>query len=169
MAALLVSDTSVLIDLVRGDIVDDLFRLPLGVAVPDVLFTRELEGWDGPDLRALGLQVIGLEPDGVSLAQRYGNSEPGLSTPDTFALALASVGGHVLLAGDGNLRKLAQREGVECHGVLWVMDQLEQYGVLGAASLLIALEKITNHPRCWLPRHEVQLRLSRYRSAQSAQ
>ena len=88
MAALLVSDTSVLIDLVRGDIVDDLFRLPLGVAVPDVLFTRELEGWDGPDLRALGLQVIGLEPDGVSLAQRYGPRIHHDPAPDAARRAL---------------------------------------------------------------------------------
>lgn len=168
MGALLVSDTSVLIDLDRGGVVEALFRLPFELAVPDVLFERELVGWGGPDLRGLGLQVIGLDPSGVTLAQFYGTTEPRLSTSDTFALALASVGGHVLLAGDGNLRKLARSVRVECHGVLWVLDMLEAHAILGARELLDALERIARHPRCRLPRHEVQLRLSRYRSEEPA-
>ena len=168
MAALLVSDTSVLIDLDRGGVLEALFQLPFDLGVPDVLFDRELDGWAGPDLRALGLQVIGLDSSGVTLAQRYAKREPRLSTPDTFALALASVGGHILLAGDGNLRTLAQSERVECHGVLWVLDQLEEHGVLRARQLVAALETIASHPRCRLPRPEVQQRLSRYRATEPA-
>ena len=42
--AVLVSDTSVIIDLERGALLDDLFRLPFEFAVPDLLFHRELAG-----------------------------------------------------------------------------------------------------------------------------
>jgi hypothetical protein len=40
----LVSDTSVIIDLERGVLLEDLFRLPFGFAMPDLLFHRELTG-----------------------------------------------------------------------------------------------------------------------------
>ena len=40
----LVSDTSVLIDLERGGFLEAIFSLPYEFAVPDVLYHRELEG-----------------------------------------------------------------------------------------------------------------------------
>ena len=163
MATLLVSDTSVLIDLDRGDILRAVFQLPFEIGVPDLLFEGELKHWDGPDLATMGLRVLLLDGAGVSLAQRYRVRERRLSLPDAFALALAKTGGHVLLAGDASLRALAKAEHVECHGVLWVLDQLEQHRVLEVEQLLDALVLITGHPRCRLPKSEVQMRLTRYR------
>jgi hypothetical protein len=166
MATLLVSDTSVLIDLDRGAILPEIFRLPFEVGVPDLLFEGELKHWQGPALEPMGLRVLSLDGTGVSLAQTYRVREPRLSLPDAFALALAKTGGYVLLAGDKSLRELAEAEQVECHGVLWVLDQLEQHGVLAAARLLNALVLITSHPRCRLPKADIQVRLARYRRAE---
>ena len=55
--AVLVSDTSVIIDLERGDILETVFALDAVFAVPDLLFRRELAGPLGDRLLALGLQV----------------------------------------------------------------------------------------------------------------
>lgn len=52
MATLLVSDTSVLIDLERGGMLAALFELPFEVGVPDVMYEREIKTWSGPDLVA---------------------------------------------------------------------------------------------------------------------
>jgi hypothetical protein len=41
---ILVSDTSVLIDLERGSLLQAIFALPHAIAVPDVLYHRELQG-----------------------------------------------------------------------------------------------------------------------------
>ena len=166
MATLLVSDTSVLIDLDRGGILHEIFKLPFEVGVPDLLYEGELKSWDGPDLVPLGLRVLQLDGAGVSLAQGYRERERRLSLPDAFALALAKTGSHVLLAGDGSLRALAATENVECHGVFWVLDQLEQHRVLVAAQLLDALVLITKHPRCRLPKAETLARVARYRRAE---
>jgi predicted nucleic acid-binding protein len=165
MPTLLVSDTSVLIDLERGGLVEALFRLPFDVAVPDVMFEREIKTSGGPDLLAMGLKVLALEPDGVALAQDYSSIERRLSLPDAMALALAKVGGHVLLAGDASLRALAEREGVESHGVLWVLDQLEAEGVLANDELSASLTIISEHPRCRLPKEEIRKRLTAYARA----
>ena len=169
MATLLVSDTSVLIDLDRGGILHEIFKLPFEVGVPDLLFEGELKHWHGPALEPMGLRVLSLDGAGVSLGQSYRARERRLSLPDAFALALAKTGGHVLLAGDGSLRALAEAEHVECHGVLWVLDELEQHRVLAAEQLLNALVLITSHPRCRLPKAEVQVRLARYRRGKAVE
>lgn len=165
MATLLVSDTSVLIDLERGGMLRALFRLPFDVGVPDVMYERELRTWGEHDLLTYGLHVLTLAPDGVALAQDYRAREPRLSLPDALALALAKSGDHVLLAGDGALRALAETDGVESHGVLWVLDQLEAARLMTASQLLIGLTAISTHPRCRLPRDEVRKRLTLYRRA----
>ncbi len=48
MTTLLVSDTSVLLDLHRGGLLEPLFKLSFEFGVPDILFERELKHWDGP-------------------------------------------------------------------------------------------------------------------------
>lgn len=54
---LLVSDTSVLIDLERGGLLETAFRLSWEFAVPDLLYKRELRDHNGPALLHLGLRV----------------------------------------------------------------------------------------------------------------
>ena len=59
----------------------------------------------GEYLRQLGLGVVLLTPDEMSLAQQVKNDQPGLSLPDCFALSCASRPDHVLVTGDGLLCK----------------------------------------------------------------
>jgi len=47
--------------------------------------------------------------------------------------------------------------------VLWVLNQLFDTRVTDAARTIAGLEAIAAHPRCWLPRAEIQVRLERYR------
>ena len=55
---ILVSDTSVLIDLERGSLLESVFSLSATFAVPDVLYERELKGYGGENLIALGLKIL---------------------------------------------------------------------------------------------------------------
>ena len=127
MPRVLVSDTSVLVDLHRGGILDVALRLPYTFAVPDLLFERELRAWGGPLLEG-HLSVLALDEDDVQQATSYRRADPRLSLPDAFAHALAKCGGHTLLAGDASLRAMAATEDVECHGVLWVLDEIAGSG-----------------------------------------
>ena len=158
---ILVSDTSVLIDLERGSLLESVFSLSATFAVPDMLYERELKGYGGEALLALGLKVLELDGDGVILAQSYRALSKKISLPDSFALALAHRDGHTLLTGDGALRALAEAEGVECHGVLWVVDRLIGANTIPKVMLAAKLEQIASHPRCRLPQREVKLRLEK--------
>ena len=159
---ILVSDTSVLIDLERGELIASAFKLSATFAVPDVLFERELRDYGGKELVKLGLKVESLDGDGVALAMRHMQTQRRLTVPDSFALALAKRNGWTLLTGDGPLRELAKAEEVECHGVLWLLDEFETQGAATYMQLLTVLELISAHPRCRLPRREIAIRLSRY-------
>lgn len=158
----LVSDTSVLVDLERGGLLEATFSLPVTMAVPDLLYAQELSNYNGERLLNLGLQILELDDQGVEMAINYREQVRAISLPDSFALVLAKTSGFTLLTGDGALRNLAAKEQVECHGVLWILDFLEQEQVMATADLYTGLNKIANHPRCRLPTPEVTLRLSRY-------
>ena len=154
-----VSDTSVLIDLERASLLTPSFRLRFDFAVPDLLYERELKSFGGEDMRNRGMRVEALDSDGVALAIEYGRSCPGLSLPDTFALALAKSNGWTLLTGDAELRQVAEREHVACHGVLWLLDRMLEEEIVSRRALHAGLQAMSSHPRCGLPRGEVQERL----------
>ena len=156
----LVSDTSILVDLERGSLLEASFRLPFRFSVPDLLYERELKNWGGEELIRLGLSVEELDGDGVQRALAYRQQAPALSLPDCFALA--QTRSWVLLSGDSALRQLAVAEVVECHGVLWLLDQLRDAAVVSIRELYDGLTAISEHPRCRLPRSEIRRRLVNY-------
>jgi predicted nucleic acid-binding protein len=160
---ILVSDTSVLIDLGRGNLLDGCFRLPFEFAVPDLLYRQELEQFEGPELVAKGLRVEELTSEELTVAQTTRGLRPKLSLPDAFAFSLASNRNWTLLTGDGELRALAEAQGLPYFGALWVCDQLFDGQIIEAIVLAAGLETIASHPRCRLPRHEITIRLERYR------
>lgn len=158
----LVSDTSVLIDLERGNLLEAAFNLSCELAVPDLLYRRELRDQNGDALIAMGLRVEELDSDGIELAQTYRSRKSVLSLPDTFALALAKTRQFTLLTGDRELRLLAGAEKVECHGVLWLLDRMNDEAAASMENLHTGLQVIAAHPRCRLPRHEINVRLQRF-------
>ena len=157
--SVLVSDTSVLIDLERGSFIHAVFRLPFRLVVPDLLYERELKRHGGPALRKLGLRVAALDGEGVTSAINYRRMRPALSMADAFALALAARNGWSLLTGDRVLRGLATAEHVTCRGLLWLLDQMLESGVADRGALHAGLTAINSDPRSRLPAKEVQARL----------
>lgn len=160
--AFLVSDTSVIIDLDRGDLLDLAFEIGEELVVPDLLFARELDLDFGDRLRALGLRIEELEGHEVARATQLTRVERRLSIADSFAFALAHGRQWTLLTGDSVLRAVAEAEGVAVHGVLWVIDRIEAAAICDYPTLHACLSKTVAHPRCRLPRREVEVRLKRY-------
>ena len=161
----LVSDTSVLIDLERGGLLEGVFELPYEFAVPDLLYGRELRDYNGPHLKGLGLRIEELDGDGVALALQYRQQAPPLSLPDAFALSLAKTNGFVLLTGDKALRQLADAEDVGCHGVLWVLEEMHVRTVRSPQDLHAGLTTVGYHPRCRLPKRDITRLLGKLTAA----
>jgi predicted nucleic acid-binding protein len=163
--AVLVSDTSIIIDLDRGELLEAAFALGEEFAVPDLLFARELDGDLGARLQGLGLIVEQLTSLEVTQATILRRANQSLSLPDTFAFALAQGRTWTLLTGDRGLRAVAEAQGLEVHGTLWILDKLETSGTCNAAMLHGGLTNMAAHPRCRLPHGEIDQRLKRYKRA----
>ena len=167
---IMVADTSVLIDMERGELLERCFSLPYQFTVPDLLYRHELaRRRDRPDfgesLLALGLQVEELDGNEVSDAIVYRRESPSLSLPDALALALAAGRKWTLLTGDRVLREFAAKLSVGCHGVLWILDQIFEAGISSPDELVAGLITIRDHPRCRLPQDEIARRMALYSSS----
>lgn len=158
---LLVSDTSVLIDLERSGLLDEAFQCGWTLVVPDLLYDRELADYNGPHLMKLGLRVLELTDQEVSISQELQTARSTLSLPDCFALVCALRPKHALLSGDGNLRKEASARKAEVFGLLWLFDRMEEAGI-EREKLCGGLSALRDHPRCRLPKAEIEIRLERW-------
>ena len=145
----LVSDSSVLIELSKRDLLDRMFQLRFPFAVPDLLFNEELIDlgrYDRRDLVRKGLRVEGLDPDGVATAIAHQSRRRALSLVDCFALALAHHHGHTLLTEDRRMRAFAQDEGIPHHDLLWIIDHMHQAAILTTSQVVAALEAMHEDP-----------------------
>jgi hypothetical protein len=157
---ILVSDTSILIDLERGGLLGASFSCGLTMVVPDLLYERELEPENGALLRKLGLGVVSLTPEEVALAQRLRTERKALSLPDCFALSCATRADQALVTGDKILRTEAMARLGNVYGLLWMLDQMAASGSVPTTLLYEGLARISAHPRCRLPQSEVRSRLN---------
>ena len=158
----LVSDSSVLLELTKRGLLPAMFRLPFEFVVPDLLFEEELIDlgeYSRDDLRKFGLRVEELDPVGVTAALSYQARRRRLSLVDCFALALASRRGYRLLTGDKTMRSFAQAEAIDVHGVLWLVDEMIAATVLPTTTILAALVAMRDDPRCHLPAQELATRI----------
>ena len=156
---ILVSDTSILIDLDRGGLLEAVFSCGLTMIVPDLLYERELEPENGPYLRKLGLGVVALTPEEVVFAQQLRTERKALSLPDCFALSCATRPDHALVTGDKILRGEAAARQRTVYGLLWILDQMAASRSVSMATLHEALTRISSDRRCRLPHAEVRIRL----------
>ena len=161
-----VSDSSVLIDLAKARLFEPAFALPFRFVIPDVMFADELldlGSYTREDALTMGLHVARLDGDGVSTALGYAQRYAALSSNDAFALALASLNGWMLLAGDGALRRAAGAETVQVHGHLWLVDAMQRHGTVTRTQLLRVLEAWRDDSLVWLPVEELSARITRLR------
>lgn len=154
-----ISDSSVLIDLAKTRLIESTLALPYEFVIPDVIFADELidlKHYQREQLLGLGFKTGSLTGEQVSAVLQYSVNYKPLTANDCFALVLAeSIEQAILLTGDGNLRKTAQRHKVETHGIIWLCEQMRECGTVEGKTLLGALESLLNDPRCRIPKREL--------------
>ena len=154
---LYIVDTNILIDLHVGGLLQELFRLPLRLAAPDVIIAELLEP-DGDTLVEHGLESMELAGDRVLEVASLLARHRSVSTNDLFALILARTNKATLLTGDRHLSEAADQEGVVVHGILWVLDEMVRLKVVAPIQAAQALERMLKQGSR-LPRAECQKRL----------
>jgi len=164
----LVSDSSVLIDLLRYRLIGLLARLPHEFIVSDITLAVELIRDDDQttDLLEAILRVESLTSDEMSLLEDFGMRFPPLSVPDCAALALVESRGLPLLAGDALMREVARGLGHEVRGTLWIIDEYLQRNIVAADVILKVLRRMYKDPRIRLPHSEIGKRIKKLEDQQ---
>jgi len=162
---IIVSDTSCIIDLRKAALLQEMLRLPYTFVTVNTLYEDEWLSLSGDEKKKLcdqGLEIRDLPGPSVQRAQRYFNQHRRLKLNDCFALALAEdTDRSILLTGDGLLRRIAEDNGIEARGVLWITDELETHRVVTPVRLLDALRLFQQDPLVFLPKDEVLRRIRR--------
>lgn len=152
-----ISDTNIWIDFRNASLLDALFDLPFQLCSTDFV-VEELQDFDPPALLTKGLVVHRL--DEAATARLFGlmTAHNNSSLADVSCYLLAQETGFPLLTGDGRLRKQAMQDGIEVHGVLWLLDQLVSHGVTTGAAAAEGLRGMLIRG-ARLPHTECQTRL----------
>ena len=160
----LVSDSSILIEFSKRELLDMMFELEFQFAVPDLLFHEELidlGAYSRQNLLGFGLKVESLDAEGVEMAIVYQSERPALSLVDSFALALAAHQGWHLLTEDRTMRSVAQSKGIVHLDTLWVIDNMLVAGILSASQVVAVLEAMRDDPRSPVHKPDIALRILR--------
>ena len=122
---LTVSDASIIIDVEVGQLTESMFKLrDTSFYMPDMLFEQELRKRHGHLLK-LGLHLCSLSKDSIEeilkLTKRHSKR---ISSLDFFALQLAREKSYILLTGDRRLCTVAKEYHIQCHGTIWIVEQM---------------------------------------------
>jgi hypothetical protein len=119
---LLVSNSSILLGLERANLLVPLLALPLEISITDLLYEREVKGYNGPALQKLGLCIRPLTAEMVASASiQYRSITPTLCRDETQALILAKQSALSLLGSHPTLARIAQAQNVP---FFWLKDAL---------------------------------------------
>ncbi|VVM42142.1 type II toxin-antitoxin system VapC family toxin [Pseudomonas fluorescens] len=161
MSLIFISDTNIWIDFRNAGLLEQMFRLPFTLCCTDFVM-HELADFSHQELLDRGLSVESFDESGVirlfELKVEHNNS----SLADVSCYLLAQETGRPLLTGDGKLRRQAQRDGLEVHGALWLLDLMVEHQVIGKPHAADALAHMLEHG-ARLPTGECETRLSRWR------
>lgn len=138
----IVSDTSCLIDLRKAELLEAFVSTPYERLIPYTLFEDELVHFTEDERRLLagGMVIVDSPAEQVQRAIELRAENTALTENDCFAYALAeATEDSMLLTGDNRLRTLAERNGLEVHGVLWALDIIHAAGAATVDRLVAAL------------------------------
>ena len=163
---IVVSDTNIFIDLVKLGLLGDFFSLPWDIHTTDFVINELEVAEQKADVTAFikrkKLTVGKLDSEEVGLIVERSDETGGkISITDFSVCYYAQKNGYTLLTGDMNLRKVATKENISVHGILFLFDELVKHAILPpelAADTLIKLKGVNTR----LPLEEVDSRIKKW-------
>ncbi len=148
---LLVNDAGILIDLLKIDLIEPFFQLENEFHITDFVRAEVQEINAGhldtfiQDGKLIKKTFTFEELEQIQLLEV---KHRALSIPDCSCLYLAELLSATLLTGDGALRKIAEQNKINVHGILWVFDELVRQDLISPATAHNKLKKIISiNPR----------------------
>jgi rRNA-processing protein FCF1 len=153
-----INDANLFIDLHEIALTEKFFQLPFSFHTTQLILS-ELESEQSeklqPFVSAEILVVKHLNREEIESLDSLTTQSKKLSRQDLSIYFYARQIGEncLILTGDNRLRKEAERQGIEVHGILWVFKQMIASQIL---TNQMAIDKLTELERVnfWLPKEE---------------
>lgn len=161
---IIVNDSCALIDLKKGGLLEIFLGLPFTLVVSDSMLADEFLSFTKAEVALMRrkMSVLSLTGDEMDLVQQARDQAPALSLHDCAAFVLAQREDDcILLTGDRRLRAKAEGTRIECHGVLWAVEQIQAAGLTTAKTLVKALEAWRDDSAVRLPQAELTQLIAR--------
>lgn len=160
---LVISDTNILLDLISVDMLEVFFSLPCDFSTTDFVISEIVQPAQIKAIKKFTkskkLDVVSFGFEEISeINDIHTNNTNNASIADCSVWYYAKKTSGRLLTGDGKLRKSAEADNVKVSGILYVFDNLIEYGIITekeAADLLDNLMQINMR----LPKDECEKRI----------
>ena len=168
MKKIVVNDTNVFIDLFNVGLLEGFFSLPWEVHTTEFVLlelTRDgqrdaISQYEDNGLLHIPVFDESAMPDVIELYQQHMN-KTNVSLTDCSVWYYAKYNSYTLLTGDRKLRNVSLLDGVEVHGIIYVIDQLVEEGILAKRIAISKLRQLgKSKPR--LPQDEIEKRIIKW-------
>lgn len=163
---IVVSDTNIFLDLISIDLLSNFFELPCAIHTGDFVINEIIQIQQRNLIQSLvdsgKLTVTTFEFQEVTaITQLQQNCKTNASLTDCSAWYYSKKIGARLLTGDNKLRRIAEEDNVAVSGVLYIFDNLIEYGILEKSTVAKKLKQLVDkNPR--LPHKECQKRIDEW-------
>ncbi|MCJ7555026.1 MAG: hypothetical protein MUO34_14230 [Ignavibacteriaceae bacterium] len=161
---LLISDTNIFIDLINIDLLDTFLKLEYEFHTTDFVINELSDEQNkilAEKINKNKIIIDKADENDLSEIIELQSEKRSLSIIDFSVFYFAKKQNAMILTGDKSFRNYATEQKFEVKGVLWILDQIIDTGLLGSADMISRLETlmITNKR---LPKEECDKRLKKW-------
>lgn len=165
---ILVNDTNIFIDLHSVGLLEEMYRLPYEIHTVDFVVAEIADA----DQRRIfdelvdrgEIYVDGFTADEViEIVEEHSSVSGNLSIPDCSVCYFARKHNVPMLTGDRRLRRYAEEQSIEVHGILFIFDELVRHDIISTSMAADRLEELFAI-NARLPKAEIRERINRWRN-----
>lgn len=165
---ILVNDTNIFIDLHSVGLLEEMCRLPYEIHTVDFVVAEIADA----DQRRIfdelvaqgGIFIDGFTADEViEIVEEHSSVSGNLSIPDCSVCYFARKHNVPMLTGDRRLRRYAEEQSIEVHGILFIFDELVKHDIISTSMAADRLEELFAI-NARLPKTEIRNRINRWKS-----
>ena len=165
---ILVNDTNIFIDLHSVGLLEEMCRLPYEIHTVDIVVAEIADA----DQRRIfdelvaqgGIFIDGFTADEViEIVEEHSSVSGNLSRPDCSVCYFARKHNVPMLTGDRRLRRYAEEQSIEVHGILFIFDELVRHDIISTSMAADRLEELFAI-NARLPKAEIRERINRWKN-----
>ena len=160
-----IQDANIIFDLIEINLIDEFFKLQIDVFITDFV-AGEINQLDQKGIIYKYIStgeiiVLNTTTEEIIELVAIQNHTRGLSLEDCSVLFHAPKNKAFILTGDNTLKRYAESNQIEVHGILWVLDELIREGYISNEKAYLKLTQLMK-TNSRLPKKECEKRLRKW-------